>query len=64
MELIYIIPLVVIWLILIITALADISRRDSTQVRGEKKWIWELIIIFIATIGPITYLLAGRKETR
>ncbi|GAB6926348.1 PLD nuclease N-terminal domain-containing protein [Paenibacillus sp. JCM 10914] len=63
MEPIYLIPLAVIWLILVIVALADISRRDNSQVRGDKKWIWVLVIIFVNTLGPIIYLLAGRKDT-
>lgn len=55
-----IIPLLVIQLVLMTVALVDLSRRE--QVRGGKKWIWVLVIIFVNTIGPIVYLVAGRTE--
>lgn len=40
-------------------ALVDLSRRPSGQVRGSKRW-WTLAC-FIQPIGPIAYLLRGRK---
>ena len=54
-------PLVILELILILVALIDLIRRDPRQVRGSKL-AWGLIILFIATLGPICYLLLGRKE--
>ncbi len=55
------IPLAILELILILVALIDLIRRDPRQVRGSKL-VWGLIILFIGTIGPICYLLVGRKE--
>lgn len=54
------IPLVVIQLALMTVALLDLSRRE--KVRGGRKWVWALVIIFVNTIGPIIYLVAGRTE--
>ena len=53
------IPVVLIELGLLITALVDLVRRPQT--RGPK-WAWALVIIFINFIGPIIYFIAGRKE--
>ena len=53
------IPVILIQLVLIITALVDLYRRAHT--RGPK-WVWALVIILINIIGPIVYFVAGRKE--
>lgn len=53
------IPLLILQLILMIAALIDLARRART--RGPK-WIWVLIILFVNTIGPIIYFVAGREE--
>ena len=55
------IPLVILELILVVVALIDLIRRDPRQVRGGKL-VWILIILFVSTLGPICYLLLGRKE--
>jgi hypothetical protein len=55
-------PLILIELVLIIYALVDLIRRDQRTVRGNNKWVWALIILLVATIGPIVYLIAGRVE--
>ncbi len=52
-------PLVILQLILMVAALLDLAKRPST--RGPK-WVWVLIIVFINTIGPIIYFVAGREE--
>jgi hypothetical protein len=54
-------PLALLELILILVALVDLIRRDPRQVRGSKL-AWGLVILLIATLGPICYLLVGRKE--
>lgn len=54
-----IIPLLVIELILVVAALVDLSRRETT--RGPR-WAWVLVIIFVNLIGPIIYFLFGREE--
>jgi uncharacterized membrane protein YhaH (DUF805 family) len=53
------IPVVLIELALLITALVDLIRREKT--RGPK-WAWLLVIVLINFIGPIVYFVAGRKE--
>lgn len=53
------IPILIIQLVLIIFALADLVRREQT--RGPK-WVWVLVILFVNLIGPIIYLLLGRDE--
>jgi hypothetical protein len=53
------IPVVLIELGLMITALVDLVRRAQT--RGPK-WAWALVIVLINFIGPIVYFVAGRKE--
>jgi|GEM_PF-6260421 len=34
---------------------------SDRHVVGNNKLVWALVILLIATIGPIAYLLAGRK---
>ena len=53
------IPVVLIELGLMITALVDLVRREQT--RGPK-WVWALVIVLVNFIGPIIYFIAGRKE--
>jgi hypothetical protein len=53
------IPVILIELALMITALVDLARRAQT--RGPK-WVWALVIVLVNFIGPIIYFVAGRKE--
>ncbi len=53
-------PLAVIQIGLLVFALRDLIKRR--QVVGGNKWPWALLIVFVNTIGPIIYLIAGRKE--
>jgi drug/metabolite transporter (DMT)-like permease len=53
------IPVILIELALLITALVDLIRREKT--RGPK-WAWVLVIVLLNFIGPIIYFVAGRKE--
>ena len=53
------IPVVLIELGLMVTALVDLIRRAQT--RGPK-WVWVLVIVLINFIGPIIYFVAGRKD--
>jgi len=55
----YLIPVILLELILLVIALLDLLRREKTN---GPKWLWVLVIIFIQLIGPITYLIIGRKE--
>ncbi|MDP2994268.1 MAG: PLD nuclease N-terminal domain-containing protein [Anaerolineales bacterium] len=53
------VPVILIELALMITALVDLIRRAQT--RGPK-WVWALVIVLVNFIGPIIYFVAGRKE--
>ncbi len=53
------IPIILIELGLMITALVDAIRRPRTN---GPKWLWILVIILINLIGPIVYFIVGRKE--
>ena len=55
-------PLVVIELGLVVFSLIDLFRPER-HVLGDNKLIWALVIVFVGTIGPIAYLLVGRKQT-
>lgn len=54
-----IIPVVLIELVLLITALVDLIRREQTH---GPKWVWALVIVLVNFIGPIIYFVAGRKD--
>jgi hypothetical protein len=54
------VPLIVLQLVLLVVALYDLTRPNR-RVRGDSKVVWALIIIFVSTIGPILYFLAGRE---
>jgi hypothetical protein len=55
----FLIPVLIIQLGLMITALVDVIRREHT--RGPK-WVWVLVIVLVNYIGPIIYFVAGRKD--
>jgi hypothetical protein len=61
MQLLLALPLVVIWAGLLIFALVDLARPER-RVAGGSKVVWALVIVLIGTIGPLVYLLAGRRE--
>jgi hypothetical protein len=41
-------------------ALWDLSHRPASQVKG-KKFVWALVS-FVQPVGPVIYLLFGRKR--
>jgi hypothetical protein len=53
-------PLIILQVVLLVAALYDLTRPHR-RVRGDSKVVWALIVIFVATIGPILYFLAGRE---
>ena len=55
----YVVPLIALGFILLAVALIDLVKRK--RVTGGNKVIW-VLIIFIQIIGPVIYLIAGRKE--
>ncbi len=55
----YLIPVVIIEYGLLIFAIVQLAKNE---VRYLPKWGWALIIVFINIIGPIVFLLAGKKK--
>ena len=61
-QLLIILPLLLLEFALKIIALVDLTKRDKRGVKGEKKFIWVLVILFFSTIGPVLYLVTGKKD--
>lgn len=55
-----ILPVLVVSLILICIALIDLYRHRKTR---KNVLIWTFVIIFANTLGPILYLVIGRKDS-
>jgi hypothetical protein len=55
----YFIPLIIIEYGLLIFALVQLVR---SEVNYMPKWGWALLIIFINIIGPVVFLIVGRKK--
>jgi hypothetical protein len=60
--LLILLPLVVIELGLVVFSLVDLLKPER-RVVGGNKLVWAMIIVLVSTIGPIVYLLAGRKQS-
>ena len=58
----YLAPIIILNLVLLVISLVDITRRE--HVAGGSKIIWVLVAVLFQIIGPIIYLVAGRKESR
>jgi hypothetical protein len=56
----FLIPLFVIQLALMVIALVDLFKRET--MKTNTRLVWVFVIILINVIGPIVYLLAGRKD--
>jgi len=56
----FLIPLFVIQLALMVIALVDLFKREN--MKTNTRLVWVFVIILINVIGPIVYLLAGRKD--
>jgi len=54
--------LIVVQLALQLYALVDLARR--AEVRGERKWVWALVIAFGNLLGAIVYLAVGRPSAQ
>ncbi|RDW20864.1 transcriptional regulator [Oceanobacillus arenosus] len=52
-------PILIIQAILIIVALIDLTKAESTN---GPKWMWFFIILLVNTIGPIIYFIFGRSR--
>jgi hypothetical protein len=53
------VPILIIQLALVVAAIIDLSRRETT--RGPKV-VWVLVILLVNFIGPILYFVIGRDE--
>jgi hypothetical protein len=56
----YLTPLIILEVVLLVIALVDLSKRK--HVAGGNKIIWVLVTVCIQIIGPVIYLVVGRKE--
>ncbi len=56
----YLVPIIILELTLLVIALVDLVKRK--HVTGDNKIIWVLVVLLFQIIGPIIYLVAGRKE--
>lgn len=57
-----ILPLFILQLILLVIAIRHLISNEN--ISKENKIIWALVIIFVNIIGPIIYLVFGRKDDR
>ncbi len=53
------IPVLIIQYALVIAAIIDLSRQETT--RGPKM-VWVFVILLVNFIGPILYFVIGRDE--
>ncbi len=56
----YLAPIFVLGLALLAYALVDLFKRK--HVTGGKKIMWVLVAVCFQIVGPIAYLVFGRKE--
>ncbi|HBF5150000.1 TPA: PLDc_N domain-containing protein [Clostridioides difficile] len=54
------VPVIILDLILIITALVHVLKHPNYKI-GNKA-IWIIVVLFISLIGPILYFTIGRGE--
>jgi len=57
----FFIPIIIIQYGLMIFALVQLFRNEAAYL---PKWGWALIIIFINIIGPVVFLIVGRKKDK
>jgi hypothetical protein len=48
-------------LILAVYALVDLVQTDEKDVQGLPKLVWVLLIVLVWVVGPVAWLVAGRK---
>ncbi len=56
----FLIPVALLELGLMIFALVDLVKRK--RVTGGNKVVWVLLVVLVQIVGPVVYLLVGRKE--
>ena len=54
------IPLVVIQIILLLTALVHLNKNPQVKIGSKNMWIF--LIIFLNIVGPVLYFLIGRGD--
>jgi len=54
-----ILPILMIQIILLVIALIDLIRSEETH---GPKWLWAVVIILLNIVGPVLYLVYGRKN--
>jgi hypothetical protein len=59
--LLLVLPIALIELGLLVYALVDLLRPER-RVVGGSKLVWGLVIVLINVIGPLLYLIVGRRE--
>lgn len=50
--------------ILAVYALVDLVQTRDEEIQGLPKLVWVVIILLIGVIGPIAWLVAGRRDRR
>ncbi len=58
----YLVPFIILEGILLVVSLIDLAKRQ--YVTGGNKIVWIAVIVGLQAIGPIIYLVAGRKEEK
>ncbi len=56
----YLVPLFILQGTLLVVSLLDLAKRQC--VTGGKKIVWLAVVLGLQPVGPIVYLVAGRKE--
>ena len=56
----FLIPVLIVELALMVVALVDLLKRE--YYKSEVKIVWAIVIVIFGIIGPIVYLIFGRKE--
>lgn len=56
----FLIPIIIIELILMLSALVHVLRHRNYRIGN--RFIWTIIVVFLQIIGPILYFTIGRGE--
>ena len=54
-------PILLLELALLGLAIRDLLK-DERHVRGGRKALWALVIVFVSLLGPIIYFAIGRED--
>ena len=56
----YLIPVIIVQLVLMITALVHVLRHDQYK-RGSRV-LWVIVVVLVNIIGPILYFMLGKSD--